>query len=95
MKNVKYVTDSIAVLATAVAIDLSGLENIISIICLCLTCLSILIGVVFKIIDKVKEAKKDGVITSDEVIDIVNTGKDGVDEICQKIEEEVKHNNNK
>lgn len=77
---------AVSVFATAVQINVAGINNVVSIICLILTCLSILINVVFKIIDKVREANADGKITADEVKDIVKTGQEGVDKIVDVIE---------
>lgn len=64
---------------------LSDMENIVSMVC---AILGILITIVTCIIlplwKKIREAKKDGIITPEEVEDITNTLKDGLDVIKPK-----------
>lgn len=44
----------------------------------------------YRIYTKIKKAKEDGVITKEEVEDIVSTTQEGISEIKDKVESEVK-----
>lgn len=66
---------------TAVQISAEGLENIFSIICLCLTCLSVLISLVLKVIEWYNKAKEDGKISADEIRELNEDIKNSTDEI--------------
>ena len=79
--------------AIGASISVTELQAIISII---VTVLGFLLGVVLpwiiKIVKKVKEAKKDGVITEDEANDIMNTigqAGQGIKDGAESLKEEV------
>ena len=61
-----------AVIFTALQIDYAGLQNVISIICLVLTCLSVALSIVSKCVSWYNKASKDGKITSDEIREIAD-----------------------
>lgn len=62
------------------------LNAILGIILTVLSIISITISTVIVIMNKVKEAKKDGKITIDEVVDIAKDVKDGVDKISDIVD---------
>ena len=77
-----------AISATGASLSVTDLQAIISIIVTVLGfIISVLIPLVIKIINKVKDAKADGVITKEEVEDIASTAKEIVDESSKLIEE--------
>ena len=77
--------------AIGASISVTELQAIVSII---VTVLGFLLGVVLpwvlKIIKKVKDAKKDGVITEEEKEDIINTIQEGVEDIKDNLPEKEK-----
>lgn len=84
-KIIKPILDGVACVNTGVVISLEGIESVLSIICMVLTILSIIGGVVIDVIFKIKQAKNDNVITKEEVNDIIDTVKNGVDDIKDEI----------
>lgn len=76
-----------AVSATGAGLSVGELQSIISIVITILGfVISVLIPLGIKLFNKIKQAKLDGVITKDEMIDIANTGK----EIVEKTESLIK-----
>lgn len=84
-----------AVSATGAGLSVTELQAIISIVVTVLGfVISVLVPLIIKIIKKIKAAKKDGVITKEEVDDIASTAKEIVDE-SSKLLEEVSDKNQK
>ena len=74
--------------ALGAGLSVTELQAIISIIVTVLGfVISVLIPLIIKIVNKVKDAKADGVITKEEVEDIASTAKEIVDESSKLIEE--------
>ena len=75
-----------AVSAAGFALSVTQLQSILS---LAATVIGLLItittSIVIPVIHKIIEAKKDGKITKDEAIDIVDTTKDGLDKVKDEI----------
>lgn len=77
-----------AVGATGAGLSVTELQAVISIIFTVLGfTISVLIPLIIKLVHKIKEAKKDGVITKEELEDIVSTGKEIKDETESLIKE--------
>lgn len=77
-----------AVSATGAGLSVTELQAIISIIVtIAGFVISVLIPLIIKIVNKVKAAKEDGVITKEEADDIASTAKEIVDESSKIIEE--------
>lgn len=77
-----------AVGATGAGLSVTELQAIISIIFTILGfTISVLIPLIIKLVHKIKEAKKDGVITKEELEDIISTGKEIKDETESLIKE--------
>ena len=77
-----------SVSAIGAGLSVTELQAIISIIVTVLGfIISVLIPLIIKIINKIKDAKADGVITKEEVKDITSTAKEIVDESSKLIEE--------
>lgn len=71
-------------------LSVTELQQIISIICTIIGLLiTITTAVIIPIWKSIRDAKKDGKITPEELEDIAKTAKDGID----KIEDELKDNN--
>lgn len=72
--------------ATGTAISATEIQAIVSTI---VTVLGFILGVVLplvlKLIAKIKKAKEDGVITPEELEDIANTTKEGIEEIKESL----------
>lgn len=89
-----------AISGIGASLSISELQGIISIVITIIGfIISVLIPLGVKLYKKIKEAKKDGVITIDEVQDIANTGKEIIDkteslvkEVSEKSEEGDKNN---
>ncbi len=74
--------------ALGAGLSVTDMQAIISIIVTVLGfIISVLIPLIIKIVNKVKNAKADGVITKEEVEDIASTAKEIVDESSKLIEE--------
>lgn len=84
-KASESIGDLIAITFTSAQISYSGIENVFSIICLVLTCLSILFGMVMKIVNIYKSKKKEDISIKDieETIKVVDNG---INEIKDEIE---------
>lgn len=77
-----------AISGIGASLSISELQGIISIaITIIGFIISVLIPLGVKLYKKIKEAKKDGVITIDEVQDIANTGKEIIDKTESVIDE--------
>ena len=82
------------------SLSISELQGIISIVITILGfIISVLVPLCLKFYNKIKDAKKDGVITKEEIEDIANTGKEIIDkteslvkEVSEKSEEGDKDN---
>lgn len=87
MNNTKFIGGTLGTCISAFGISYSTtqVESIVSIIC---TILGLLITIVTTLIipiaKKIKDANKDGKVTIEEVEDIVNTAKDGIDKLGGK-----------
>lgn len=79
---------SLSATGTAVSmISLNELQAILGIICTVLGfIISVVTPVIIKLINKIKEAKKDGHISADEAVDIANTVKEGVDQVKESLD---------
>lgn len=81
------------VLGTAVGAIGAGLSvtELQAIISICVTVagfiISVLIPLIVKLVKKIKDAKEDGVITDEEKKDIINTGKEIIDQTGSFIKE--------
>ena len=83
---VGLVGTSISALGTGLSV--TELQAIISMIVTVLGfIISVLIPLIIKIVNKIKDAKADGVITKEEVEDIASTAKEIVEESSKLIEE--------
>lgn len=77
-----------ALSATGASLSIGEIQQIISIaITIIGFIISVLIPLGVKLYKKIKEAKKDGVITIDEVQDIANTGKEIINKTESVIDE--------
>ena len=77
-----------AVGATGASLSATELQAIISIIVTILGfCISVLAPLCIKLYKKIKDAKKDGKIDKEELEDIIETGKEIVDETGKVIDE--------
>lgn len=77
-----------AVSATGASLSVGEIQSIISIVITVLGFLiSVFIPLCVKLVKKIIEAKKDNVITKEEIIDIVDTGKEIVDKTESLIKE--------
>lgn len=87
-KLIYTICDALGISGTAILITLEGWDYIFSIICSCLVGLSLLLSLVFKIIDKVKAAKEDdGKVSIEEAKDIIEDIKPDVDQLVSQINE--------
>lgn len=91
MNNVEQV--GYGVLGTAVGAIGAGLSvtELQAIISICVTVagfiISVLVPLIVKLVKKIKAAKEDGVITEEEKKDIINTGKEIIDQTGSFIKE--------
>ena len=77
-----------AVGAAGASLSVTELQAIISIVVtIAGFCISVLAPLIIKLVKKIKAAKADGKITEDEVEDILETGKEIVDESSKFIDE--------
>ena len=77
-----------AVSATGASLSVGEIQSIVSIVITVLGFLiSVFIPLCVKLVKKIIEAKKDNVITKEEIIDIVDTGKEIVDKTESLIKE--------
>ena len=77
-----------AISATGASLSVGEIQSIVSILITILGfVISVLIPLGVRLIKKLKEAKKDGVITKEEIIDIASTGKEIIDKTESFIKE--------
>ena len=77
-----------AISATGASLSVGEIQSIVSILITILGfVISVLIPLSVRLIKKLKEAKKDGVITKEEIIDIASTGKEIIDKTESFIKE--------
>ena len=77
-----------AISATGASLSVGEIQSIVSILITILGfVISVLIPLGIRLIKKLKEAKKDGVITKEEIIDIASTGKEIIDKTESFIKE--------
>ena len=77
-----------AVGATGAGLSVTELQAIISIIVTILGfCISVLAPLIIKLVKKIKKAKEDGKIDKEELDDILETGKEIVDETGKVIDD--------
>ena len=77
-----------AISATGASLSVGEIQSIVSILITILGfIISVLIPLGVRLIKKLKEAKKDGVITKEEIIDIASTGKEIIDKTESFIKE--------
>lgn len=72
--RIDFITEAVAGISSVLQPD-----EVLRIVSLILTCLSVLISVAFTVYKWYKEAKRDGKIDADEVDDLVNKIKDNID----------------
>lgn len=77
---VTYISGALGLMYTV-----QDIESIASIVCTAICIASMVITFIINLINKIKIAKSDGVITKEEMDDIKKTIKDGVDEISDEI----------
>lgn len=75
-----------AVSAAGFALSVTQLQAILSLTATIIgLVITVATSIVIPVIHKIIEAKKDGKITKDEAIDIVDTAKDGLDKVKDEI----------
>lgn len=85
-----------AIGAVGTGLSISEVQGIISIIITISGFLiSVVVPLVIKLVNKVKKAKEDGVVTKEEMDDILETGKEIVDSTQKFIEEQKKEEDKK
>lgn len=85
-KTIWTICDALGIANTAVVVSLQGWDSILSIICSACVALSIVVGVVIKIINAVKQAKKDdGKVSIEEAKQIYEDVKPDVKELVDQI----------
>ena len=78
-----------AISATGASLSVTDLQAIISIIVtIAGFVISVLIPLIIKLTNKIKQARADGKVDKEEMKDIISTGKEIVDETKKVIEEE-------
>lgn len=91
MINIDQVSCGVAGTAlgiVGVSISVNELQAIISIIVTVLGfIISVLLPLIIKFVKKIKDAKEDGEITKDEILDILDTGKEIVDKTESLVKE--------
>lgn len=70
-----------------VAISVQDISNFINMLLLIVSLVNMSLILFFNIKDKIDKAKEDGVVTKEEIDDIVDTATEGVNEIKDKIDE--------
>lgn len=85
-KTIWTICDALGIANTAVVVSLQGWDSILSIICSACVALSILVGIVIKIINAIKQAKKDdGKVSIEEAKQIYEDVKPDVKELVDQI----------
>lgn len=78
MKHLDILGNTGAVFFTALQIDTVGIQDAISIICLVLTCVSVLLSIVSKVINWYNKSKQDGHISQEEIKEIAEEIRDEI-----------------
>ena len=71
---------------TGLGLSVENVNNVVGMITSIIGLLITIISVAFAIYEKVKKAKADGNLTHDEIKEISDTVKDGVDKISEQVE---------
>ena len=89
MRNTKEIFSSLAAYisgALGLSYTIQDIESISSIICTVICIMSMLFTFGITVLNKIKKAKEDGVISKEEVKDITDTIKDGIGKIKDEID---------
>ena len=89
MKNTNIVCGAVGGLLgiTGTALSVNDVQAIVSIVCTILGFLiMVLIPRIVALVDKIKKAKEDGIITKEEMDDILSDGKEIVDQSTEFVE---------
>lgn len=89
MENTKELFSSLIAYVSGIlglSYTIQDIKNIASIVCTVLCIMSMLITFGITIVNKIKKAKEDGVISKEEIEDITDTIKDGIGKIKDQIE---------
>lgn len=89
MENTKELFSSLIAYVSGIlglSYTIQDIKNIASIVCTVLCIMSMLFTFGITVLNKIKKAKEDGVISKEEVKDITDTIKDGVGKIKDQIE---------
>ena len=77
--------------ATGASLSVNEVQAIVSIVITVLGfIISVILPLIFKLAKKIREAKKDGKITIEEIEDMTETGKEIIDETTKFIDEQTK-----
>ena len=77
--------------ATGASLSVNEVQAIVSIIITILGfIISVILPLIFKLAKKIRDAKKDGKITIEEIEDMTETGKEIIDETAKFIDEQTK-----
>ena len=75
--------------ATGASLSVNEVQAIVSIVVTVLGfIISVILPLIFKLAKKIREAKKDGKVTIEEIEDITETGKEIIDETAKFIDEQ-------
>lgn len=78
----------LSLFGTSMATD--RIEAIVGIVCSIIgVVITVISGLVIPLIKNIRKAKEDGEITGDEVSDILDTAKDGTQQVVDKIKQEI------
>ncbi|MCI6763534.1 hypothetical protein MSH26_01480 [bacterium] len=89
MENTKELFSSLIAYISGIlglSYTIQDIKNIASIVCTVLCIMSMLFTFGITVLNKIKKAKEDGVISKEEVKDITDTIKDGMGKIKDQIE---------
>ncbi len=89
MENTKELFSSLIAYVSGIlglSYTIQDIKNIASIVCTVLCIMSMLFTFGITVLNKIKKAKEDGVISKEEVKDITDTIKDGMGKIKDQIE---------
>lgn len=89
MENTKELFSSLIAYVSGIlglSYTIQDIKNIASIVCTVLCIISMLFTFGITVLNKIKKAKEDGVISKEEIEDITDTIKDGVGKIKGQIE---------
>lgn len=89
MENTKELFSSLIAYVSGIlglSYTIQDIKNIASIVCTVLCIMSMLFTFGITVLNKIKKAKEDGVISKEEAKDITDTIKDGIGKIKDEIE---------